>query len=336
MKEHLKLRIKNIIYETEDAVSIFFKQPFFRKLKYKSGQFLTVTFTIEGREYRRAYSINSAQGVDDDISITIKKVKGGVISNFIFHHLKKGDSIRVMPPMGSFILETEKQNRRNIVLFGAGSGITPLMSILKTALYFEPESCVTLIYSNKTESSIIFREQLFIYKERFADRIFIKHLLSESDERFRKENIEAYLSINPFYKHENAVFYLCGPESYMESIRQGLTDLRIKDEKILNESFTAKKLEAEREYKVVFKTKGQVETAQIPAGKSILDVGLDLGLRMKFSCFNGQCGTCKSRCVTGKVKMAVDNILTHEEKSQGFVLPCVSYPASDDVVIEYE
>src|SRR3990170_3664404 len=278
MKEYYKLKIKDIVRETDDALSIYLKQPLFGKVNYKCGQFLTVIFTIGGREYRRAYSINSAQGVDDDISITIKKVKGGVISNFIFNHLKKGDSIRVMRPMGSFVLETEKSNKRNIILFGAGSGITPLISILKTALYFEPESCVTLIYSNKTEASIIFREQLFIYKERFADRIFVRHLLSENDERFHKENIQEYLSVNPFYKHDNAVFYMCGPEAYMESIRQGLIDLQIADDRIFNESFTAKKLEEEGNYAVVFKTKGRVETAKIPAGKSILDVGLDLGL----------------------------------------------------------
>lgn len=336
MREYFKLKIKDIIPETDDALSISFKQPFFRKINYKCGQFLTLIFSIDGREYRRAYSINSAHGVDDDISITIKKVKGGVISNFIFNQLKKGDSVRVMKPMGNFVLETERKNERNIVLFGAGSGITPLMSILKTALYFEPESRVTLIYSNKTESSIIFRDQLYIFKERFADRIFVKHLLSENDERLQKEDIPEYLRVNPFYKQNNAVFYMCGPEAYMQSVREGLIALKIEDDKIFNESFTAKKLEAEGNYSVVFKSKGRVETAKIPAGKSILDVGLDLGLRMQFSCFNGQCGTCKSKCVTGKVKMAVDNILTQEEKMQGYVLPCVSHPASEDVVIEID
>ena len=336
MKEYFKLKIKDIVYETEDAISIYFKQPFFGKIKYKCGQFLTVVFTIDGREFRRAYSINSAHGVDDDISITIKKVNGGVISNFIFTHLKKGDTVTITPPMGNFTLETEKKSSRNIVLFGAGSGITPLMSILKSTLYFEPESIVTLIYSNKTESSIIFKYQLDIFKERFANRIFIKHLISENDERLDKDQLGDYLQINPFYKPENALFYICGPEVYMNSIKEGLEALNIDESKILNESFTAKKLEADGSYDVVFKTKGKEELVNVPAGKSLLDVGLDAGYRMRFSCFNGQCGTCKSRCVTGSVKMAVDNILTPEEKNLGYVLPCVGFPASEGVVLELD
>lgn len=336
MKEYLKLKIKEIVPETEDTISIYFKQPFFGKIKYKCGQFLTVVFTIDGREYRRAYSINSAYGVDDDLSITIKKVKGGVISNFIFNHLKKGDKVRVMPPMGNFVLEAEKKNARNIVLFGAGSGITPLMSILKSALYFEPESIVTLVYSNKTTSSIIFKEQLDILKERFANRIFIRHLISEQDERLSGDQISDYLKINPFYKSGNAVFYVCGPEPYMDLVKDGLCTMNIQESCIFNESFTAKKLETESAYEVVFRSKDKEQLVKVPAGKSLLDVGLDLGFRMRFSCFNGQCGTCKSKCITGSVKMAVDNILTDEEKSMGYILPCVGYPASEGVIIELD
>lgn len=336
MKEFYKLKIKDIVAETEDAVSIYLKQPFLGRINYKCGQFLTVVFTIEGREFRRAYSINSAQGIDDYISITIKKVKGGVISNFIFNHLKKGDTLTVLPPMGNFTLETEKKNSRNIVLFGAGSGITPLMSILKSTLYFEPESIVTLIYSNRNISSIIFRDQLDIFKERFADRIFIKHLISAHDERLEREHLTDYLNINPFYRSENALFYVCGPESYMALVQDGLAAMDIDASRILNESFTAKKIEADGTYQVIFKIKGKEESVKVAAGKSLLDAGLDAGFRMRFSCFNGQCGTCKSKCVTGSVKMAVDNILTAEEKKLGYVLPCVGYPASEGVVLEVD
>lgn len=336
MKQYFKLKIKDIVYETEDAISIYLKQPFFGKIKYKCGQFLTVVFTIDGREFRRAYSINSAHGVDDDISITIKKVKGGVISNYIFNHLKKGDTITVMPPMGNFTIEAEKNGSRNIVLFGAGSGITPLMSILKSTLYFEPESIVTLIYSNKDVSSIIFKDQLDIFKERFANRIFIRHLISAQDERLEKDQITDYLKINPFYRSDNALFYVCGPETYMSGVKEGLTALNIDESRIYNESFTAKKLEADGSFQVTFKTNGKESLITVASGKSLLDAGLDAGMRMRFSCFNGQCGTCKCRCTTGSVKMAVDNILTPEEKNMGYVLPCVGYPTSEGVVLEFD
>ena len=335
--KHYKLKINKIAYETDDALSIYFKQPLLGKISYKSGQFLTLIFTIDNREYKRAYSINSTQGVDQDISITVKKVQGGVISNHIFNHLKIGDKVPMQKPMGNFTLEVQKDKSRDIVLFGAGSGITPLMSILKSTLYFEPESRVTLIYSNKSEDSIIFKEQLDIFKERFADRLFVRHLLSEQNNRLEEELLAEYLDVNPFFHADSALFFLCGPEAYMEAVKAGLSDkLRIPEDRIFNESFTLKKLESEASYEVTFRTPQKEQQANVPAGKSLLDVGLSLGLRMKFSCFNGQCGTCKAKCVTGTVRMAVDNILTQEDKDNGYVLPCVGYPVSEGVVLEVE
>ena len=136
MKDRIKLKVNEIKYETDDALTLFFKQPLFGKISYKSGQFLTLIFDIDGREYRRAYSINTTQGVDQDVAVTIKKVPGGVISNYIWNRIKQGDKIPMLKPMGNFTLDPQKNESRDIVLFGAGSGITPLMSILKSTLYF--------------------------------------------------------------------------------------------------------------------------------------------------------------------------------------------------------
>lgn len=336
MKEYYKLKVGNIIRETDDAMSIHFKQPFFGKISYKSGQFLTLVFTIDGREHSRAYSISSTQGIDQDIMITVKRVQGGVISNYIFTQLKVGDSVRMMRPTGSFTFDVQKKASRDIVLFGAGSGITPLMSILKSTLYFEPQSRVTLIYSNKNEASIIFKDPLDILKERFADRLFIRHVLSGDGERLGEDNLMAHLEVNTFLNIGNALIFICGPEAYMDTVKAGLKMLNVSDERIFNESFTIKKLKTESSFDVVFRMKNKEQLVNIPPGKSLLDVGLDMGFRLRFSCLNGQCGTCKSKCVAGTVKMAVDNILSDEDKQGGFILPCVGYPASEGVVIELE
>ena len=336
MKDYYRLRVKEVIKETEDAVSIAFKQPFLGRIRYKSGQFITLIFDIDGKEYRRAYSINSTPGIDDDISVTVKKVPNGIISNYIFNQVKRGDSILIMKPMGNFVLDSDKKNSRSIVLFGAGSGITPLMSILKSTLYFEPESTVTLLYSNRNESSIIFKEQLDILKERFADKIFIEHLLTEKNNRFDPSKIDQYLAKNPFFLRNKASFYMCGPDAYMGSIKDTLIKTGYSEDLIHYESFTPKQESVTADFQVVYKTKKSENLVEVKAGKSLLDAGLAGGIRMRFACFNGQCGTCKCKCITGKVKMAVDNILTPEEKNEGYILTCVGYPDSENVIIELD
>ncbi len=336
MKDYYRLRVKEIIKETDDAITINFKQPFLGRIRYKCGQFITLIFDIEGKEYRRAYSINSTPGIDDDISITIKKVPGGIISNYIFNEIKRGVSILIMRPMGSFTIDSDKKKSRSIVLFGAGSGITPLLSILKSTLYFEPESTVTLLYSNRDESSIIFKEQLDILKERFADKLFIRHLISENNDRLDTGKIEEYLTINPFFNNDNAHYYMCGPDAYMDAIKTRLIVQGTSDDRIYYESFTPKQETVSSDYQVVFKSSKRESTVEVKAGKSLLDAGLEAGVRMRFACFNGQCGTCKCKCITGSVKMAVDNILSPEEKSEGYILTCVGYPDSENVVLEMD
>ncbi len=336
MKDYYRLRVKEIIKETEDAITIAFKQPFLGRIRYKCGQFITLIFEITGKEYRRAYSINSTPGIDDDISITVKKVPNGIISNYIFNDVKRGDSILIMKPMGNFTLESDKKKSRSIVLFGAGSGITPLLSILKSTLYFEPESTVTLLYSNRNEASIIFKEQLDILKERFADKLFVEHLLTDKNNRFDPEKLDQYLTINPFFLHDKASFYMCGPDAYMESIKDSLLRSGFSEDIINYESFTPKKESVESDFQVVYKSKKSENLVNVKAGKSLLDAGLEGGVRMRFACFNGQCGTCKSKCQTGSVKMAVDSILTPEEKNEGYILTCVSYPDSENVIIELD
>lgn len=337
MKDYFRLRVKDIIQETTEAVTLRFKQPFFGRVRYKCGQFITLVMDIDGKEYRRSYSINSTPGIDDDISVTVKKIPGGQVSAYICEELKRGDVLKVMQPMGNFTFEADKNANRQLVLFGAGSGITPLMGIMKAALFLEPHSTVTLVYSNKSRLSVIFADQIQRFQEQFPDRLFVTHLISNEGERLDIGAFEKYLSGGIVLNTEKAEFYLCGPDSYMDLVKEGLSAMGVGKEKVFYESFTQKRVQSAQEaYEVVFKTRKSEERVAVPAGKSLLDIGLDYGLRMRFACFNGACGTCKCRCVTGSVRMAVDTILTEEEKRDGYVLACVGYPASEGVVIELD
>ena len=179
MSDYYTLKVKDIIKETDDTVTIQFKQPLFKKVKYISGQFLTVIIPVNGEKLRRSYSMSSAPNLDSHIGVTVKRVENGVVSNYLNDHIKKGDSIEIMKPMGNFTLEPNKQGKRNIILFGGGSGITPLMSILKSALYFEPNSAVSLVYANSDEDCIIFKDQLDALKEKFGERFNLVHVLSQ-------------------------------------------------------------------------------------------------------------------------------------------------------------
>ena len=159
MSEYYTLKVKEVTHETKDSVTIHFKQPLFRKVKYKSGQFLTVLVSVDGQKHRRAYSMCSSPSLDSTLAITVKRVEGGVVSNHLNDTVQAGQTLELMQPMGSFILEPNKKLNRHIVLFGGGSGITPLISILKSVLFFEPNSKVSLVYCNRNIDSIIFKQK---------------------------------------------------------------------------------------------------------------------------------------------------------------------------------
>jgi ring-1,2-phenylacetyl-CoA epoxidase subunit PaaE len=173
------LKVKDIIEETKDAISIAFEQPE-QKIQYTSGQFLTLIIPINGKEVRRAYSLCSSPFVDEDLVVTVKRVDDGLMSNWLPENLSKGDFLRVMEPMGSFTTEYDENNKRHLVMFSGGSGITPMMSIIKSLLIQEPESIISLIYANRDEDSIIFKDELEKWQRKYEGRLHVIHTLDDA------------------------------------------------------------------------------------------------------------------------------------------------------------
>ncbi|WMJ73517.1 ferredoxin--NADP reductase [Cytophagaceae bacterium ABcell3] len=340
----MKLKVLNVEKETSDSISIHFKQPFFNKIKYKPGQFLTLILDVDGKEVRRAYSINSTPKIDKTVTVTVKRVKDGKVSNRLFEELKPGDTLKVMKPMGNFVFEAAKGVRRHFVLFGGGSGITPLMSITKSILYFEPQSNVSLYYANLNEQSIIFKRQLKQLEEQFPDRFNLVHILEKPSPnwtgetgRINKDKIAGWINNMLPESADQRAYYICGPTGMMEVVQNSLYDLDIPEEKIHIESFTApvkKACGAASEHQVAFVLNGKEHKVPVTPNKSILDAVLDEDIKATYSCLSGICGSCKSKLISGKIKNEEKNILSAEEKEAGYILPCVCFPEDDNVKIE--
>lgn len=347
MGDYYTLKVKDVVKETPDTVTIQFKQPLFKKVKYDAGQFLTLIIPVNGEKLRRSYSMSSAPNLDSHVGVTVKRVEGGIVSNYLNDNIKKGDSIEVMKPMGNFTLVPNKKGKRNIVLFGGGSGITPLMSILKSALYFEPNSTVSLVYANSHEDCIIFKKELDELKKKFADRFNLVHVLSTPKNMWnghtgRMDTPMVMNIANLLPKSDvGTEYYICGPEGMMEAVREGLKFMKVKDAAIHSESFVSSTSSEENVDASAFQTHsvkiqlhGDEYEVTVPPNKTILDAALDQGLDMPFSCQAGLCTACMGKCTSGEVKMTEEDTLSKDEVDEGYRLLCVGHPMSDDVVIE--
>ncbi len=342
------LKIKEITRETPDTFTIHFKQPLFSKIKYKSGQFLTIIVPINGKSERRAYSLSSAPNIDENLSITIKMIENGLVSNYVDKHFKAGDKMEVVEPMGHFCLEPDKNLERHIILFGAGSGITPLISMAKSILVFEPHSIVSLIYGNRNTQSIIFKQTIEEMQKKYGTRFNVVHVLSRPEEDWigYKGRIDKVLTINvlnllPKFDKDKTEYYLCGPEGMMNAVREALIYLQTPQEKIHHESFfnISTKDDTKNTTDTVSRTvtiilDNEEFQINVKPNTTILEAGLDAGLDMPYSCQSGLCTACRGKKKSGEVKMDEDEGLSEMEIKEGYVLTCVGHPLSDDVVIE--
>jgi ring-1,2-phenylacetyl-CoA epoxidase subunit PaaE len=353
MSIYFNLTIKDIIKETDDALTIVFEKPD-NSISYKPGQFLTLIISVNGEKLRRSYSLCSAPDIDKDLAVTVKKVINGKVSNYLAENFKKGDVIEVMQPMGNFTIETASTKRRDIVLIGAGSGITPLISILKSILVHEPLSKVYLIYGNRNEQSIIFNEHLNTLKNQHGDRLNIVHVLSQPMGKMttpvgrlnRSEIIKVLESFQDL-SFTSAEYFLCGPDGMMDEALKALEILKVSSGKIYKESFTSTSKDSSGE--VVEETGSEIKTREItiiyqgteykvtvPPDKTILQTALDEDIDLPYSCQSGMCTACMGKCLAGKVKMDESDGLSDKEINQGFVLLCVGHPVTANVVIEVE
>lgn len=351
-----KVRIKSINRETADCVSISFDIPeiFADRFTYKHGQYLNLRSFINGEDVRRSYSLCSSP-LDNEWRIAVKKVDGGLFSSFANGALQPGDEIELMPPMGHFYCELDAANKKSYVAFAAGSGITPVLSIIKTVLATEPQSDFTLVYGNRNRSSIIFKETLEALKNKYINRFSLIHILSreKTDAAINYGRIDAAKCSALFEKAVSInadEFFICGPEEMIFTVKDFLEASGVDKKKIYFELFTTpeskkpitkiQKQASDNDAKshITIKLDGVAFGFDIPfnSDASILDAATKMGADLPYSCKGGVCCTCKARLLEGEVTMDVHWGLEPEEVEQGFILTCQSHPVSENVVIDFD
>ncbi|UCS93799.1 ferredoxin--NADP reductase [Echinicola marina] len=350
--QYLSLKVREVVRETSEAISIYFEQPE-PYLDYKPGQFLTLILEVNGKEERRSYSLCTSPYVDPHPGITVKKIDGGLVSNYLNDHIKPGKTIEVMKPMGHFTTDFHSKNKHHYVMIAGGSGITPIMGISKSVLVNEPLSKVTLIYCNRSEEQVIFDQQLESLGQKYEGRFEVVHTLSQPKEdwsglkgRLNEQMIADVLKEKHYADADKEIYFLCGPEGLMEGSVEALLKMNVPHDNIHRESFyTSSSEEAEKAHEaenanialtreVRIHLEGEEHSFEVPAGKTILEAGLDEGYDMPYSCQSGLCTACRGKLISGEVSMDQDAGLSKNEKEAGYILCCVSHPTTGDVKVE--
>ncbi|MEC7813276.1 MAG: 2Fe-2S iron-sulfur cluster-binding protein [Bacteroidota bacterium] len=352
MPEFHSLKVKEIVKETNDTVSVSFQVPEDLKEAYAftPGQYLTLKLTINNEEQRRSYSICSSSA--EDITVAVKRVENGLVSSYLNEVLKENDEMEVMTPEGNFTLETDQAKKRKFVGFAAGSGITPIMSMIKELSMDETETVFTLFYSNKIESDVIFKHQLdklagdnlkinYIYTRQKLNNPLLEGRIDKSK---ATELIKADLSCL------NAdAFYLCGPEEMIFNVKSALEEFGVLKTKIKFELFTTPVLMAEKPKQqeadenfdgealvTVIYDDEEIDFNLNKDGDTILDAAMDNDVDVPFSCKGAVCCTCKAKVTEGKVTMDANYALSDQEVEDGYVLACQSHPASAKVTLDFD
>lgn len=347
---YLTLRIRETVQETADTLTVYFEQPE-PFLDYKPGQFLTLILEIEGKQERRSYSLCTSPFVDPFPGITVKRLKGGLVSNHINEHFHPGKRVTVMKPIGNFVSDYHSQNKRLYGMVAGGSGITPIMGIIKTVLVNEPQSGIQLLYCSRSEEMIIFKEAIENLQEQYPDRLRVWHQLSQPGPawagacgRMDKEIIKTFFSDLTQSREFDSKFFVCGPEGMMATAKTALGDLGISEDTILSESFYLEKEVSQPDDElpellsrpVTIVLEGEEHAFEVESGKTILEAGLEEGLDMPYSCQSGLCTACRGKLLSGEVSMSEDAGLSENEIAEGYILCCSSKPANSEVKVNIE
>ena len=352
------LRVCAIEPDTAEAVIVSFDVP--AELRpvfgFTQGQYLTLRTTIDGQDVRRSYSI--CAGVDDaHLRVGVRRVNGGLFSNWIHQNLKVGDTIQVMAPQGRFYVPLQPDAQRHYLAIAGGSGITPILSIMKTALAREPGSRFTLLYANRTLQSTMFKEELEDLKNRYLTRVALHHVFSGEDTEapinmglMNRDKVAAFLRSVVQPAHISEVF-VCGPFQMNDEAQAALLAAGVPQERIHIERFGVALSGNEQVGAAVHQAQaGDAEKAQITVFRdglkrefsfskeqpSILDAASAAGLEMPFSCTSGVCGTCRAKCLEGEVRMERNFALEKDEVEAGFVLTCQCRPLTPQVVLSFD
>ncbi|HEY8388259.1 MAG TPA: 1,2-phenylacetyl-CoA epoxidase subunit PaaE [Parasegetibacter sp.] len=352
-----QLKVKDIRRETADCVSIAFDIPEEAKpmFQFTQGQNITVRANINGEELRRSYSICTCPN-DDELRVAVKRVEEGKFSSYVNEYLNIGDVLDVMPPTGKFYIPLNPANKKHYVAFAAGSGITPIISIIKTTLQTEPESSFTLVYGNRNRASIIFREELEALKNKYINRFRIYHILSRevTDAPINHGRINADKCEELFNRildiEQVDDYFLCGPEEMIFSVKDFLTEKGVKPGAIhfelfttpgsaknsLSKAFTRQSSE-NKTSNVTIKLDGTTFQFDLPYNStSILDAALKQGADLPYACKGGVCCTCRAKLLEGEVEMDVNYALEEDEVKAGFILTCQSHPRTEKIVVDFD
>lgn len=349
MPKFKNLTVKDIIKETENAVSIAFTVPaeLASEFKFIPGQYITIRITLDGKEIRRSYSI-CASPESNELVVAVKEVENGLFSNYATKKLKVGDVLEVAPPEGKFILQTATSHQKNYVAFVAGSGITPVMSMIKSVLFKEVHSKFVLVYGNKTAEDTIFKAEIDSLLEKYPERFFVQYVFSQKIlgdavlGRIEKPIVNLILK-NKFKNIEFDGFYLCGPEPMVETVTNVIRENGYEASKIHFELFTstytsgaitAKNLDGQTEITVLLDD--EETTFEMSKKQMILTASLDEGLDAPYSCQGGICSSCLAKVTEGKAVMDKNAILTDSELEEGLILTCQAHPTTDKITIDFD
>ena len=363
MSSYLTLTVVALTPETPDAVTIHLQRPDGQPVPSKPGQFLTLLVpcgAAGGRPERRAYSLSSTPAEAPRLSVTVKRVTNGLVSNYLLDNVRVGQQFEALPPLGAFVVQPSPKAARSLVLIGAGSGITPLMSMLKAVLAQEPQSHVLLIYGNRNENSVIFKDQLAALEAGSRGRLQVEHVYSQPlhpagphqhTGRLNRTTLLRILEQRHQFPAPQAEYYFCGPEGLMTEAQAALELLQVPASRIRRESFVAAADAAEAgdahgdaltgandgpvtERTVTIQYEGSEYKLVVPAKTTILDAALDQDIDLPYSCQAGVCTACRGRCLSGQVHLDEREGLSDSELANGYILTCVAHPLTADVVIE--
>lgn len=357
MSRFYKATVTDIRRETRDTVSVAIAVPeeAQKEFSFIQGQYLTFKITINGEEVRRTYSICSAP-YEDELRIAVKKIEGGKFSTYANEVLKVGDTLEVMPPMGNFYTELNPEQSKNYLAFAAGSGITPILSIIKTTLATEPKSTFTLVYGNKGSATIIFKEELEALKNKYLNRFVLYHIFSREaldvplmNGRIDEEKCSQLCKSLIDLESIDEVF-LCGPGEMIMAVGAALQKMGFDKKHIHQELFTAPGIQAGIQQKKEIKKEFAGDVSHITVildgkqtqfdlateGNNILEAALQHGADVPFACKGAVCATCKAKVLEGKVEMELNYSLTDEELASGYILTCQSHPVTEHVVVSFD
>ena len=345
----MQLRITEISQKPGENVYIEF-QPLNGIIPvYQAGQFLTILFQLNGKEIRRSYSICSAPHLNEPLSIAVKLVENGEISKLLHHKTAVGDILTALHPNGLFTYTPEADIKRTVFLFAAGVGITPVFSILKTALTQEHHTHIVLIYSNRSQSTTLFYEELNDWQHQYPERFKLIFLFSDSKRlQFARLNVFLIQDLyrqNLQYDPADVICYTCGPIDYMVSCRISLLGAGVRLEQIRKETYfipedeldeddmTEKQVKDKNTYTVMLEFNSKTYQLEVPWYKRILQVALENNINVPYSCRAGICSSCVASCTSGGVRMDYNEILTDDEIARGRVLICTGHPTANNTTI---